>query len=255
MIRYVDAHCHLDLFPNYGQVAQEAVESETAVVTVTTTPRAWPQNAELARAFPNVIAALGLHPQLVASHSAEIALFDEYLREAHFVGEIGLDATRPFYSSFDLQRKVFQEVLEACARAGGKVLTIHSVRTAKIVLDMIVQSKILESDCIVILHWFTGPRREAERALELGCFFSINGAMLNRPELEQLLIEMPLDRVLTESDGPFARVHGILQTPGSMSSLVEDWAAMRKIDKCELATVIVANFRSLLASKSDHRTG
>lgn len=245
MIRYVDAHCHLDLFPSYDQAAREAVALETAVIAVTTTPRAWQQNQELARPYPNVIPALGLHPQLIGSHGAEVVLFEEQLAEAHFVGEIGLDATGPYYPFFDLQKKVFQRILDACVRASGKVLTVHSVRTARIVLDMLAQSHVFESDCKVILHWFTGGTKEARRAIETGCYFSVNAAMLLQPQHQQLLTDIPLDRLLTESDGPFSQTPTGLQTPSAMSRLVEGLAEIRGRSTAEIQGAVVANFEHL----------
>lgn len=245
MIRYVDAHCHLDLFPSYGQIAGEAVELDTAVIAVTTIPRAWQQNVELARPYPNVIPALGLHPQLVGSHASEIILFEELLAEVHFVGEVGLDATGRFYPFFDQQKMVFQRILNACVNAGNKVLTVHSVRTAKIVLDMLNESRIFDSDCKVILHWFTGGTKEAQRAIEYGCYFSVNVAMLGQPQHKQLLIDIPMDRILTESDGPFSQTPGGPQSPASMSEVVHALAQVRAQPAIEVRAAIVRNFERL----------
>lgn len=244
MIRYVDAHCHLDLFPSYDQAAREAVALEAAVIAVTTTPRAWHQNLELARPYPNVMPALGLHPQLVGSHAAEVTLFEEHLAEAHFVGEVGLDATARFYPFFDLQKKVFQRILDACVRAGGKVLTVHSVRTARVVLDMLAESHILETDCRVILHWFTGGTKEGRRAIEYGCYFSVNAAML-QPQHHQLLVEIPMDRLLTESDGPFSHGSDGPQTPGAMPLLIKSLAEVRRRSTPEVQSAVIANFERL----------
>lgn len=82
-------------------------------------------------------AALGLHPQLVAERASELSLREAHLTETRYVGEVGLDAGLRFYKSFDLQKQVFEHVLRCCAQAGNKVITVHSIRAAKVVLDHI----------------------------------------------------------------------------------------------------------------------
>nr|WP_312000975.1 TatD family hydrolase [Bradyrhizobium altum] len=57
--------------------------------------------------------------------------------ETRYVGEVGLDAGPRFYISFEHQKHVFRTILECCADAGGTILTVHSVRSAPTVLDMI----------------------------------------------------------------------------------------------------------------------
>jgi len=55
------------------------------------------------------------------------------------------------------------------------------------------------------MHWFSGTHAELRRAIELGCWFSVGPAMLRGEKGRRLASLMPTDRVLTETDGPFAR--------------------------------------------------
>ena len=104
-------------------------------LTVTTTPRAWPKNYELTKDTKYVRAALGLHPQLVTQHPQDIDIWDKYIDQTRFVGEVGIDAGPRYYRSIDAQKAVFEHVLKRCALSGPKILTIHSVRAVKTVLD------------------------------------------------------------------------------------------------------------------------
>lgn len=82
-----------------------------------------------------------------------------------------------FYRSLEAQERVFKRVLEACSEQGGKILTVHSIRSVGKVLSHI--EHLLPSDRgTVVLYWFTGSPSEAKRAVELGCYFSINSQML-----------------------------------------------------------------------------
>jgi Tat protein secretion system quality control protein TatD with DNase activity len=91
MRRLVDFHCHLDLYPDHAGVIAECERREVFTLAVTTTPRAWPRNHELASPTKYVRAALGLHPQLVQDHAKDIELWREYLSRARYVGEVGLE--------------------------------------------------------------------------------------------------------------------------------------------------------------------
>lgn len=62
----VDYHCHLDLFSDHAKAMRECDSAEVVTLAMTTTPRAWERNNELASKTRNVRVALGLHPQLVA---------------------------------------------------------------------------------------------------------------------------------------------------------------------------------------------
>ena len=94
----VDFHCHLDLYPNPESAIAEADAAGVFTLTVTTAPKAWPRNLAVTQRTCYVRAALGLHPQLIASHSGELLLWDKHLRETRYVGEVGLDAG-PQYSA------------------------------------------------------------------------------------------------------------------------------------------------------------
>ena len=106
------------------------------------------------------------------------------------------------YKSLDAQRRVFRRILERCADAGDKVLTVHSTRAVKHVLELI-ETCLPPDRGRVVLHWFGGSRSEARRAIDLGCYFSVNATMLATDRGRSLVASLPVDRVLTETDGPF----------------------------------------------------
>lgn len=242
----VDFHCHLDLYPDHAAAVAECERAAVFALAVTTTPRAWPRNKELTAPTRYVRAALGLHPQLVAERAGELPLWEEYLSETRYVGEVGLDAGPRFFRSLDLQKQVFDRVLRMCARAGGKILTVHSVRTAKAVLDM-VETHLPPSRGRVVLHWFTGSKAEARRAVELGCYFSVNGEMFKNDRAGAMVATLPMDRILTESDGPFTQVLGRPTRPVDVFVSVELLARARGIDPYVAASQIRANLGRLLS--------
>lgn len=243
----VDFHCHLDLYPDFEEVVDRCERAGVFTLTVTTTPKAWTRNDELTRGTKHVRAALGLHPQLVAERSGEIGLWEELLPQSRYVGEVGLDAGPRHYKSLDAQREVFERVLKACAKAGGKVLSVHSVRAGKAVLDML-EANLPPARGKVVLHWFTGSASEARRAAELGCYFSVNEQMLANDAKVELVRSLPRDRLLTETDGPFTQAGLRPAEPIDVGRAVDTLAQALRMPRADTTALILGNLRSILAN-------
>ncbi len=244
--RWVDFHCHLDLYQDHGALIAECDQERVATLTVTTTPKAWPCNRDMAARSSHVRVALGLHPQLVTERESELPLFERYLPDARYVGEVGLDAGPRFYKSFAAQERVFEHILRACAEQSGKILTLHSVRAISKVLGHLERS-FPPDQGRAILHWFTGTPAEAKRAAALGCYFSVNGEMLRSPKHRQMVMGIPLDRLLTETDGPFVQQDGLPLRPRDVSRTVAELATLHGITKDSLATIIIQNLKRLVS--------
>jgi TatD DNase family protein len=245
--RWVDFHCHLDLYRDHAAVIAECDREQVATLAVTTTPKAWNRNRELAAGSQHVRVALGLHPQLVAERAGELPLFEALLPDARYVGEIGLDAGPRFYRSIPEQERIFERILRACAEQGGKVLTVHCVRAVPRVLRHI-EAALPQDRGRVVLHWFTGTPADARRAAALGCYFSINSEMLRSPKHRQLVEQLPIQRLLTETDGPFVAIEGAPVRPLSVARTVRELAVALRTDHSVLSTTIISNLRSLLSA-------
>lgn len=241
----VDFHCHLDLYPDFEAAVAKAEAARIYTLTVTTTPMAWPRNHALTVGTRYVRAALGLHPQLVAERAGELALWERYLPETRYVGEVGLDAGPRFYKSLDVQKQVFRAVLERCAGASGKILTVHSVRSVPIVLEMI-ERHLPQDRGVVVLHWFTGTMAEARRAAAIGCYFSINTEMMRSARGRALVSELPTDRLLTETDGPFTQIDGRPAEPADALVAIEAIARLRNLTPDAVDKAVRANLQNLL---------
>lgn len=241
----VDFHCHLDLYPDHEAAIARAEAARIQTLTVTTTPKAWSRNNELTRQTRYVRTALGLHPQLVAERAHELELWEELLDQARYVGEVGLDAGPRFYRSLEMQARVFRRVLERCAEAGSKILTVHSVRSVSKVLDLI--ERCLPRDRgAVVLHWFAGTKTEAARATALGCYFSVNAEMTRSDRGRALVAALPLERILTETDGPFTAIDGRPTEPTDVHAAVRCIAVARGIPVDVVAIAVQKNLGVLL---------
>ena len=241
---YVDFHTHLDLYPDLPAAIAACDRRRTATLTVTTTPKAFERNCDLADVSEFVRVGLGLHPQLVADRSGEIVLFEKLLSRSRYVGEVGLDAGPRHYRSLELQKSVFERILRLCADEGGEILSIHSVRATKSVLDLL-EKHLPRHQGTVVLHWFTGNVGEVRRAAALGYYFSVNERMLASPNGRRILREIPEDRLLTETDGPFVERDGQPIAAGDVLRAVEEIAVVKGRGISEIQFQIIDNLRNL----------
>lgn len=242
--RFVDYHCHLDLYPDYASQFLACTENRIATLAVTTTPRAWPMNRELAESSPFVRVGLGFHPQLVAERSSEFHLFEKYFPESRFIGEVGLDASPQHYRSYSEQKKIFEQILNLCARQGGKILSVHSVRATRDVLKLIERLLPLDSSRVV-LHWFGGTKAEAQLASNLGCYFSVNAEMLTKDARRAVVGTLPLNRILTETDGPFTNTLDQQSKPSDVPRVITMLQSVFGIEEEELRKQVLANLDNL----------
>lgn len=237
---YVDYHCHLDLYPNHNQLLLESQKKGIATLAVTTTPKAWKKNVEMASEYDQIRVALGLHPQLISQRANELSLFEELLDSAQFVGEIGLDAGKKFYHSFGLQQEVFQAILKMCSQYNNKIMSIHSAYSSTKVLNALEKSFFPNSGKVV-LHWFSGSQKDFQRAIEMGCYFSINQEMLKNEITLSKILTIPLSRILTETDGPFIDQKGNPIQPSDIKALVSTFSTLVSVSTEELKQQMIQN--------------
>jgi len=155
----IDFHCHFDLFPDPAAVRDECERRAMYVLSVTTTPSAWKNTAALAADSKRIRTGLGLHPQLAHERAHELELFDRFVSETRYVGEVGLDGTPEFRKHWQVQLVVFEHVLEKCQARGGRVLSVHSRRASTAVLDRLER---YGGAGTAILHWFSGSLRDVD---------------------------------------------------------------------------------------------
>jgi TatD DNase family protein len=128
------------------------------------------------------------------------------------VGEIGLDGRSKV--PMEIQQRTMEAVL-AVLTESPRLVSVHSFAATGPVLDVIGRHGLQG----VVLHWWRGTESQTRRALDLGCYFSINAAEVAKPKVLDLL---PRDRVLTETDHPFGDRHQTRPRRPGRVSVVED---------------------------------
>lgn len=249
--RVFDAHCHLGWFDDPVRVARQASERGLEILAVTVTPHEYLALRGRLASERGIALAAGLHPWWVRDAMDADALC-ELVDGVRFVGEIGLDASPRRAGTWDAQLDAFERICRTCSEtsdpAAPKVLSIHAVRAASAVLDVLDRTGAAES-CRCVLHWFSGSTEELWRAVRLGCRFSLGERALGSRRGREYARILPADRLLLETDLPDAP-----DAPADARLLLESLrragdgiAAARGASPDELRTQLVANAASILA--------
>ena len=191
-----DTHFHLDLQKDRTTAIREIEEHQIYTIAVTNLPDLYrKESGEIASKY--IRFALGFHPELVHQYKNQIPLMWEFLPEARYIGEVGLDFVDTTYKNEQIE--FFSELIERCRYDRSKIITIHSRRAVRQVLEIVGNNYRFKP----ILHWFTGSSEELQKAIEAGFYFSINGAMMTSKRFLSLLPLIPKERLLLETDSPF----------------------------------------------------
>jgi TatD DNase family protein len=242
----IDFHSHLDLYPNALELLPQVAKRNRFTLVVSTSPRAWLATSKVFARYPTIHVALGLHPEVAVAKAAEKDLLVGLVKEARFIGEIGLDGSPRFKSSLPLQRSILDAVLAECVRVGGKVMSLHSRGATDLVLEALAAHP---GAGVPVLHWFSGTKSQLRRAIQQGAWFSVGPSMLASDKGRALAGEMPPQRVLPETDGPFAcRLDGTPWLPWEAMEVAHQLAADWRLSVEEARDRLAENLKTITAA-------
>ncbi|MFA4996407.1 MAG: Qat anti-phage system TatD family nuclease QatD [Patescibacteria group bacterium] len=233
--RYIDTHCHLDLYKDYKSVIEDSKANETLVLAVTSTPSVFKQDSALFDDNNNIITSLGLHPQIAEQYAQQINLFEELLPNTQFIGEVGIDDPKN-----TKQIEIFKRILKAAATYGDKIISVHSRNSANEVVPIIGSAY----PGHIIMHWYSGSFKLLRESINNGYLFSINPAMVISKTGQQIISSLPLDCILTETDGPFTKIGERNTVPANVQIVIEYLAKVHNKTTEEIRNIIKTNFFS-----------
>ena len=241
-ISYVDTHCHLDLYKDPEDIILKAKADNTHIIAVTNLPSVYKREVNMYKA-ENVTLSLGFHPQLVKEYGHEIDLFLELLPDTKFLGEVGLDYQDIDETLKQKQKSIFEKIISYSARYKNKILTVHSRRSSEDVVSMIG----VDFPGTIILHWYSGTMPSLNKALSLGCFFSINPAMIFSKNGQSIIRALPIEKILTETDGPFTNLKGDVTKPSDVRIVIDYLAKLHRKNSDEIAEEVKMNYFKLIS--------
>ncbi len=254
----VDTHCHLDL-NNFDKDRDQVIaRAREAGVERLLNPGINLESSinavNLSKKYSEVYAAVGVHPNDGLSWKSDSVSQLHKLathKKVVAIGEIGLDFFRD-RTPRELQVKIFREQLNLAAELNLPVI-IHSRKALVEVLDILEEwrknmdhSKSGLAEYPGVLHSFSGDVRLAERTGALNFFIGITGPVTfrNAGDLQDLVIRLPLQGLLIETDAPFLSPHphrGKRNEPAKVKLVAEKIAELHQEAYNTVTEITTAN--------------
>ncbi len=248
----IDTHCHLD-FPDFAdELAAYVGRAEAAgvgrMVTISTRVARFPAYAAIAERFASVWCSVGTHPHGAHEEldvtAEQLATLSQHPR-CVAIGEAGLD-----YHYDKSPRAAQAQGLRthiAAARMTQLPLVIHA-RQADDDMIAILRDEMGKGAFPAILHCFTAGPELARAGVELGLYVSFSGILTFKTSeaLRAIARDVPLDRLLVETDAPYlapAPYRGKRNEPSYVVETAKVLATVKGVDFAEIAAVTSANAR------------
>ncbi len=241
---YFDIHCHLDKLSDPQQAVTRAREAGLQLILTQGLHLANNREAlALAQEYDIVQAALGLYPSdAVKLSEQEVSEELAFIREQRpvAIGEVGLD----YYwddSQKEAMKEVFRKVL-LLAQEIKRPVIIHSRRAEEDVISLLEEF----SEVKALLHCFGGKLSLARRALKTGAYFSIPSTVVKSTHFQRLVEEVPLNRLLTETDSPYLSPSEEENEPSTVVGSVKQIASLKGLLASECANQLWLNQKRFL---------
>jgi TatD DNase family protein len=259
---YIDSHCHIN-FPELSArmpeiLAKMAQNQVTHALCVSVDLPDFPQVLELAKAYPNIYASVGVHPDYEDTPEPSV---DDLIRLSDHpkiiaIGETGLDYYR-LQGDLEWQRERFRRHIRA-SRATGKPLIIHT-RAASADTIRIMQEEGAGTDAGGaggVMHCFTESLEVAQAAMAMGFYISFSGIVTfkSAKELQAVALAVPLSSTLIETDSPYLAPvphRGKMNEPGWVMHVGEFLANLKGVPAAQVAQQTTDNFFNLFKLAKD----
>ena len=208
--KLIDSHCHLDyeqLYDDLDDIIYRANQNKvTEFITIGTTLTGINKIKAISKKYKFIWHTAGIHPHKagIDEFSTDFEKIKKYCldKKCVGVGEAGLDYYYDFSPKKD-QLNCFETQINV-SQTINKPIVIHS-RDADKDMEEILTSNYNENSFNGVLHCFTGSKKLAKAALDLGFYISFSGIVTfkNSKEIQDIASYIPADRYLIETDAPF----------------------------------------------------
>lgn len=254
----VDSHCHLD-FPEFADeldavVARARAAGVARLLTICTSLSRLERNLAIAERYDEIYCAAGVHPHEAAAEG-DVTVERLVAAAAHpklvGIGESGLDYHYD-HSPRDAQQRSFRTHIRA-ARQTGLPLVVHTREADADTIRILTEEGAGQGGgrpVKGVIHCFSSGRHLAEKAVEIGFYVSLSGILtFNRSDdLRATVRELPLDRLLVETDAPYLAPvpkRGKRNEPAFVVHTAARLAEVKGLGSAETAARTTANFFAL----------
>ena len=248
----IDSHCHLDHEPLVKNIEDVLLRSKkegvSKLLTISTTLNGFPKLLEIINKDEMIFGTFGIHPhETNTDQLSKDEIVDKIKTKDKIigVGETGLD----FYynnSDKDKQIKSFQNHINAAVELNIPLI-VHSRNAEPETYEILKDS---DSSLKILMHCFTGSLPFALKLMELNTYFSASGIITfkNSTDLQNTFKEIPLERLLIETDSPFLSpepMRGKKNEPSFVRYTLKKLSELKNVDFEKLDRITTDNFNRL----------
>lgn len=252
----VDSHCHLN-YPefknNFSDILARAAEADVKYMqTICTKMSEFNDVLQIANSNENIYCSVGVHPNNVSDE--ELVKLEQLLDGAKRekvigIGETGLDYYYE-HSPKKMQQDSFLTHLHASAETKLPVI-VHTRDADRDTID-ILHSEYKNQNFTGLIHCFSTSKELAYAAMDIGMYISISGIVTFKKaqELQNIVRQLPLDRLLVETDAPYLAPvphRGKTNEPSFTTHVVDFIADLKNIDRQEVMEQTTDNFKKLFS--------
>ena len=252
----IDSQCHLNA-QDYDVTIDEIVTaSESAGVkkclAVACDVNDFNELKAQLNKFSCLLGAVGIHPEY-ADQSYDIQVLKDFILNTPRIvglGECGLDYHEMPPESKDKQKRLFQDQIDLADEL-ELPLIIHSRDAEGDMRDMLkaahAAGKLAHG---FVLHCFSGSLDMAKEAVKMGGYLSAAGVLTfkNATRVREIFAEIPLDRLLVETDSPYLApepYRGKKNQPAFVVKTLEKLAEIKGVSAAEMDKITTENFYRL----------
>ena len=241
MNRLIDMHFHMDFYPNHSQIYNGINESCQHTLCITNQPEIFEACMDMYPVTKYVQFGLGYNPQCVNDVPFNKSSFLRNLKRTKYIGEVGLDFSPKYNKNKDRQIEIFNFIYE---KSIDKIMSIHCKKAEEVLYDILSH----RNNSKVVLHWYSGDEFWLEKFLDLGTYFSINANMVNTYRGRRIIGQIPIEKLLIESDGPFTKIDGEKYTYDKLNKVYELLSNFLKLNPERIRGQISQNFTRLVGN-------
>lgn len=255
----IDSHSHPQ-FPQYDQDRDEmlsrAFNANIAMIAVGTDYEMSAKAVVLANQYEGIWASVGLHPNDNLHEKLDLDLYRKLAQDSKVVavGEVGLDFYRTTgEDNLAFQKERLVKFFELAAEI-GKPLIMHCREAYTEMLEMLDgATKLFGADKIKgVIHSFTSTWETAHKFLERGFYLGFNGIITFTDQYNETVKNMPLDKLLLETDAPYLSPipnRGKRNESSYLPFVAKKIAELRNISGEEVAKQTTENCKKLFELK------
>lgn len=250
----IDTHCHLN-FSDYEKDLEEVIRRSLGsgvnkIICASSDLKSSKRAVEIAKVYPGIVyPAAGIHPQQTDPEN-KTSLTDQIQALKQLadtdgitaIGECGLDYSPAPPGEADRTKEeqifIFEEQIKI-AKSLNLPIIVHTRKAFEDTVEILKRYQ--DGSLRGVFHCYTGGKKGITKVLDLGFYFGIDGNITYDEGLQRVVKEIPLERLLTETDSPFLSpepFRGRRNEPANISLIIKSISEIKGEELNKVKNVI-----------------